>query len=104
MSNHTQIIAITNMVKPAGEVPNGIVLYQREHSIHPFVVHAYTDNRSFKTEQALCLFQGDYCETLEGGLAAYKRRTGGLKDQTGDAFFVAIKAFLELEDMNERPA
>ena len=59
VSSVKQIIKITNTVQGLGEVPNGLVLYMRENTYQPFVVHSWTDHRSFGDGTALSLYHGD---------------------------------------------
>jgi len=97
-----QVIAITPMIQPLGEVPNGIVLYRRDHAYDPYVVHNYTDHRSFEDGTALSLFQGYYCASLEGALGEFRRRAE-LSNRViaeGPSFEEAVRAFENLQTQN----
>jgi len=98
-----EVIAITNMVQGLGEIPNGVVLYKRDHPFHPYVVHHYADNRSFNNGTALTLFQGTYVGHLDVATDEYERRLimHNSRDQFGQGFETAKAAFFELLAQNK---
>lgn len=100
------VIAITSVRQGLGEVPSGLVLYHRDHGYEPYVVHCWTDHRSFKDGTALALFRGDYCATLEQALERYRERCSslGYTDVTDGEFFDVLKYFHELESLNKAAA
>jgi hypothetical protein len=93
-----QILAITPMVQGIGQIPNGIVVYKRDHPFHPFVVHNYADNRSFNDGTALSLFQGTYVGRMEDALDEFERRAKlrGRVAAEGPSFVEAVHAVAEL--------
>jgi ABC-type taurine transport system ATPase subunit len=67
----------STLIGGPGTRPHRVVLYHREHSLHPWVVH-------YQLEEDGSKFQGSYCETLARAAQEFLRRLDltGAREET----------------------
>ena len=57
----------STLITGEGTRPHRVILYERDHEYHPWVVH-------YQLEEGGSRFQGSYCETLVEAAAEFVRR------------------------------
>lgn len=65
--NLNETVAHSSKITGPGTRPHRVVLYRREHSFHPYVVH-------YRLEEDGSMFQGTYVASLAEASAEFSRR------------------------------